>query len=220
MESALSHLFVGENLVHVAAALYLAGFLFRDQIMLRFLVVVGDFVYTAYYLFAPAEPLWGGAFWSVVFIIVNSIMITRIIADRAHFGLTEDELQLFRRLDTMTPGEFRRFIRVASWKTASADTVLTEENKPLDNLYFVLDGDITIDKVGNRHRIDPGVFIGEVAFLLTQPASATVTVASKARYVTWDAGALRRLLIRAPTLRIAFNAALNRDMAAKVARAA
>jgi hypothetical protein len=35
MESALSHLFVGDNLVHLAAAIYLAGFLFRDQIMLR-----------------------------------------------------------------------------------------------------------------------------------------------------------------------------------------
>jgi hypothetical protein len=58
-----------------------------------------------------------------------------------------------------------------------------------------------------------------VSFLLTQPASATVTVAPEARYVVWDAGALRRLLLRAPSLRIAFNAALNRDMAAKVARA-
>ncbi|HVY19979.1 MAG TPA: cyclic nucleotide-binding domain-containing protein [Bauldia sp.] len=219
MESVLSHLFVGDNLVHLAAAIYLAGFLFRDQIMLRGLLIAGDVVYTAYYVFAPAEPLWGGAFWSIVFILVNTVMITRIIADRAHFGLSEDELLLFRKLDTMTPGEFRRFVRLAGWHKASDQTILTRENQQLENLYFVIDGGITIEKAGRATPIDAGVFIGEVSFLLTQPASATVTLSPEARYVAWDAGALRRLLIRAPSLRIAFNAALNRDMAAKVARA-
>jgi hypothetical protein len=219
MESVFSHIFVGENLVHIAAAIYLAGFLFRDQIMLRGLVIVGDFVYTAYYLFAPAEPLWGGALWSVVFIVVNTVMISRIIADRAHFGLSDDELRLFRKLDTMTPGEFRRFMRMGGWRTAAAPTVLTQENKPVECLYFILDGTATIEKSGRTTPIDAGVFIGEIAFLLTQPASATVTVAPHSRYVVWDAGALRRMLIRSPSLRIAFNAALNRDMAMKVARA-
>jgi hypothetical protein len=219
LAEAFSGVFVYENLVHVAAAIYLAGFLFRDQITLRALLIVGDVVYTCYYLFAPAEPLWGGAFWSVVFIGVNTVMITRIVADRAHFRLTDDELRLFRKLDTMTPGEFRRFMRMGSWRTATESTVLTQENLPLDRLYFILDGDVTIEKLGRAHNIDSGVFIGEVAFLLAQPASATVTVAPAARYVVWEAGMLRRLLLRAPTLRIAFNAALNRDMAAKVARA-
>jgi CRP-like cAMP-binding protein len=128
-------------------------------------------------------------------------------------------MRLFRRLDTMTPGEFRRMMRLASWHTARSDTVLTRESEPLDRLYYVLDGAITIEKLGRSNAIDAGLFIGEVAFLLTQSASATVTVAPEARYVEWNAGALRRLLIRAPSLRIAFNAALNRDMAAKVARA-
>jgi hypothetical protein len=218
MEAFLSHIFVGDNLVHLAAAIYLAGFLFRDQIMLRGLLIVGDVVYTAYYVLAPADPLWGGAFWSIVFICVNAVMITRIVADRAHFGLSEEELRLFRKLDTMTPGEFRRFMRLAGWHVANGDTVLTRENQLLEKLYFVLDGEISIEKVGRTTGVEAGIFIGEVAFLLTQPASATVTVGPRARYVAWDAGALRRLLLRAPSLRIAFNAALNRDMAAKVAR--
>jgi hypothetical protein len=55
MESALSHLFGGHNLVHLAAAIYLAGFLFRDQIMLRALLIVGDVVYTAYYVSSSAR---------------------------------------------------------------------------------------------------------------------------------------------------------------------
>lgn len=212
--------FNANNIVHIAAGLYLAGFLFRDQIMLRALVIAGDVVYILYYLLAPATPLWEGIYWSILFIVVNAVMIVRIVADRAHFGISDDELRLFRQLDTMTPGEFRRMMRAGRWQAASESTVLTRENQPLDRLYYVLDGGLVLEKGGNPPvAIDPGIFIGEVAFLLTRTASATVTVAAGGRYVVWDAGSLRRLLLRAPSLRIAFNAALNRDMAAKVARA-
>ena len=209
-----------DNFVHLAAGLYLVGFLFRDQIMLRALVIAGDVVFILYYLFAPAEPLWGGIVWSIVFMGVNAVMIVQIAADRTHFSMEEEHMRLFRSFDTMTPGEFRRMIRLARWETAATDLVLTEENKPLDRLYFIIDGRITIEKAGKHIEVDPGVFIGEVAFLLARPASATVTVAAGARFIVWESAALRRLLVRAPSLRIALDAALNRDLAAKVARAA
>jgi len=48
-----------ENIVHIGAALYLVGFLFRDQILLRAFVIAGDLVYISYFYFAPQVPLWG-----------------------------------------------------------------------------------------------------------------------------------------------------------------
>lgn len=208
-----------DNFVHLAAGLYLVGFLFRDQIMLRALVIAGDIVFILYYLFAPAEPLWGGIVWSAIFIGVNVVMIVQIVADRTHRSMPDEHVRLYSMFDAMTPGEFRRMVRTARWETAKAETRLTEENKPLERLYFVLEGDIAIDKSGKRIAIAPGIFIGEVAFLLSRPASATVIVAPGTRYVVWDTVPLRRLLIRAPSLSIALSSALNRDMAAKVARA-
>ena len=41
----LESLFAKENIVHLGAALYLVGFLFRDQIMLRGVIIAGDLVY-------------------------------------------------------------------------------------------------------------------------------------------------------------------------------
>lgn len=64
-------LFDHDNIVHIAAAFYLAGFLFRDQIMLRTLIIAGDVIYILYFFFAPQVPLWGGIFWSSVFIVVT-----------------------------------------------------------------------------------------------------------------------------------------------------
>ena len=212
-------LFVKENIVHFGAALYLVGFLFRDQILLRTLVIAGDLVYISYFYFAPQEPLWGGIFWSVVFTLVNAVMIAQILADRTPFRMSVEELQLFSFLETLTPGEFRQLIKVGRWITAPEATVLAEENQPLENLYYVLEGHIIIEKSGYApRRIEPRAFIGEVAFLLPRPASATVTVAAGARYLVWDNAALRRQQLRAPSLAIALSAALNKDMAVKVAR--
>lgn len=208
-----------ENIIHLGAALYLAGFLFRDQIMLRAFIIAGDVVYVLYFLLAPPEPLWGGVFWSCVFTLVNLWMIGRVVADRTSLRMTEEERRLFNLLDCLSPGEFRRLIRTGRWQSATAPTVLTEEGKDLDTLFFVLDGEIVVDKAGERRTVGPGIFIGEVAFLLSRPASATVTVAAGARLVAWRRGDLRRLQLRAPSLAIALSAALNRDMAAKVARA-
>ena len=216
----LESLFAKENIVHLGAALYLVGFLFRDQIMLRGFIIAGDLVYISYFYLAPGVPLWGGVFWSAVFTLVNVVMIARIVADRSAFRMNPEERQLFDLLGTLSPGEFRRLLRAGEWQTATRATVLAEEDQPLDRLYYVLDGDITIDKTGrDPFTISPRTFIGEVAFLLPRPASATVTVAAGARYVSWDRAALRRLQLRTPSLAFALSAVLNRDMAAKVARA-
>jgi hypothetical protein len=212
-------LFVKENIVHIAAALYLVGFLFRGQIMLRAFVIAGDLVYISYFYLAPDVPLWGGVFWSAIFMLVNVAMIARVVAGRTSFRMNGEERQLFNLLGTLSPGEFRQLIKLGRWRTATDKTVLAEENQALDELYYVLDGNIAVEKSGYAPRlIGPRVFIGEVAFLLHQPASATVTVCAGARYVTWDRAALCREQLRAPSLAVALSAALNKDMAAKVAR--
>lgn len=215
----LDDLLVRENIVHLGAFLYLAGFLCRSQLMLRAFIVAGDVVYILYFYLAPSTPLWGGIFWSVVFTLANLGMIGRILSDRSAYGMSEDDRALHGLLDTMTPGEFRRLMRSGRWNRADGAVTLTLEGEPLHQLAYVVDGAITIEKAGHSFMMEPPAFIGEVAFLIDRPASATVTLAPGTRYVTWDASQLRRLLLRSPALRIGLGAAFNRDMAAKVARA-
>jgi hypothetical protein len=207
------------NIIHIAAAIFLAGFLFRDQIMLRSLVIVGNVVYVVYFYVVVDYPLWGGIFWSAVGILINGVMIALIITDRARFGLSEDERALHAQLDTLTPGEFRRLMKAGRWQTAAAETVISEEGRPLGELTYVLEGTVTVEKGGTRFPLVPPAFVGEVAFVTHRPASATVRLSPGARYVTWEMGTLQRLLLRAPSLRIGLGAAFNRDMAEKVAKA-
>ncbi len=215
----LDDLLARENIVHVGAFLYLAGFLCRSQLMLRAFIVAGDIVYMLYFYFAPAMPLWGGIFWSLVFTLANLGMIGRILSDRSTYGMSADDRALHGLLDALTPGEFRRLMRGGRWNRAEEAVTLTLEGQPLHRLAYVIDGTVTIEKGTHVFTLAPPTFIGEVAFLIDRPASATVTLGAGTRYVTWDTAELRRLLVRSPALRIGLGAAFNRDMAAKVARA-
>jgi hypothetical protein len=212
-------LFASENIVHVGALLYLAGFLFRNQLILRGLIIAGDFVYILYFYFAPDVPLWGGIFWSVMFTVVNLGMIGLIVADTMHFNLTANEKKLFGLLENLTPGEFRQLLGAGKEELAKVPAVITREGQILEKLYFILDGTMTIEKGGQRWPSESQTFIGEIAFLLARPATATVTLEAGTVYFVWDAEPLHRLLRGSPALNTALSAIMNKKLAQKVASA-
>jgi CRP-like cAMP-binding protein len=212
-------LFVSQNLVHVAALLFLLGFLSRDQFVLRGLVLLGDLFYMLYFYFAPEQPLWGGIFWSAMFALANVAMIWLIFLDEVQFSLKADERKLFDLLGDLTPGQFRKLLKVSHQKVATAPLVITRQNEPSNALYFVIDGKISIEKGGHRAVSEGRTFLGEIAFLLGQPATATVTLETGCHYCVWDSKALHHVLTGNPALRTALSAAMNRKLAEKVARA-
>jgi CRP-like cAMP-binding protein len=207
------------NIVHVGALLYLLGFLFRDQLVLRGLIILGDLVYILYFYFAPDIPLWGGIFWSATFTLVNVVMIWFIYLDEVQFSLPAHERKMFELLVDLTPGQFRTFLKAGRQEVAASPVVITRENAPLDQLYFVTDGKVTIDKGGRRMVSEAKTFIGEIAFLLARPATATVTLEPGCHYGVWDSKALHNILNGNAALKMALSAALNRKLAEKVAQA-
>lgn len=215
----MGSLAVSENIVHIGALLYLAGFLFQNAMILRSLIILGDCVYILYFYFAPEVPLWGGIFWSVMFSIVNFVMIALIVVDRVHFGLDANERKLFEMLEDLTPGQFRQLLKAGRQETAIEQKVIAHEHKPLTDLYFVLAGTMTIEKAGNRATAPSGTFIGEIAFLLARPATATVTLAPGSPYFVWNGAKLRQLMQKQPALGTAMSAVLNKMLAQKVATA-
>ena len=211
--------FVTTSLIHIAALTGVAAMVFRNQLLLRGVLILSTLLYIVYYLCLPGVPLWGAIFWSFVTLVVNGFMMMRLIFDRTQFRLSDDELRLFAAFRLLSPGEFRTLTALASWRTAGTQTILSREGAPLDRLYYVLDGAIGISKSGRTFPIGAGTFIGEIAFLRGHSASATVTLEPGARYIEWHSDRLRALLDRTPGLKISLQALFNNDMAAKVARA-
>ena len=215
----VENLFVSQNIVHVGALLCLLGFLFRNQLILRLLVLGGDCVYIMYYYFAPEVPLWGAIFWSTMFTIVNIVMIWSIIMDEKNFSLPASERKLFDLLVDLTPGQFRKLLRAGRQEVTASPLVITRENEPLHQLYFITEGRVIIEKGGHRLVSEAKTFIGEIAFLLSRPATATVTLEPGCHYCVWDSKALRGVLNNNSELKNALSAAMNRKLAEKVAQA-
>jgi CRP-like cAMP-binding protein len=61
--------------------------------------------------------------------------------------------------------------------------------------------------------------LAEIAFLLSRPATATVTLEPGCHYCVWDSKTLHAVLNGNPALRTSMSAAMNRKLAEKVAQA-
>lgn len=86
-------------------------------------------------------------------------------------------------------------------------------------MFYVLSGSITLDKAGRQSELPAPLFVGEVAYVKSRGASATVTVSTGTRYLSWSVIALTRCFAKQHALRVALMRLLSADMAAKVALA-
>lgn len=205
-----------ELLIYLAAGLLLIGYAIRDELRLRVLITVSSFVYIAYYF--AVGPLWGAIITSILMLAVNFWVLGQILLERTTFRLSDDEKSLFEAFETLTPGQFRKVLKAAKWRTASGvgGTHLTVEDEPLRGLFYVFEGVALIEKGGQRFGLPERNFVGEIGYVLERPASATAIAPPGLRYVEWNSNVLRALSDKHPALGNALNALLTRDLAKKL----
>jgi hypothetical protein len=205
-------------LIHLGAMCYLVCFLFREQLLLRMFAICGDVFYTAYFFVAAGEPLWSALTYSSLNIVINVIMIGMIMQDRRHTPLADNDLKLYQSFTGMSPGDFRRLSRIGQWHNSKDEQTLTEEGKQLDKLFYVLEGDIEVRKGERNIPVEAGMFVGEIAFLKSVPASATVIAKPGTHYISWSHDALNKTITRHDGLKQSLGLMLSSDLASKVAR--
>lgn len=207
----------GAYLAHVAAICYALGLITRDQVLLRLLIFAGTIFYIAYYYIAPAQPLCDAIAWSLILGACNLYVMIQIALERTTFSMSDAEKSLYQKFNKMSPGEFRRLIKIANWHQGDGKTNLTVENQFCKHLYFVASGAVGVEKKAHNFTVDDGGFIGEVGYLLNSKASGTTVAFPESTYLKWDGKALAKLEQRYPGIRVALRDLINIDMAGKVA---
>jgi len=205
-------------LLYIALALGLAGAIARSQLVLRALTGAAALVALVHFALQPTGTDWGLVLLCGALLSAHAIRAARLALDRRDWSLSEDERGLMRSFGTLTVGEFRQLLRGAKWFTAAADTMLTREGEIPANLYYVAAGNPRIVKNGQSFEVEGGLFIGEISWLLGQPATASVSLPAGARYLAWDGAVLRKTLDDEPSLKAAMSTILNRDLARKLGR--
>lgn len=204
------------GLVHLGEVLFLVCFLFRNQLLMRSFAIAGEVVYSTYYYVASDQPLWEAIWWSVPAIVINIVMIFVILRDARPSRFKDDALLLFRQLERLSPRQFKRLLKGIVWQVTDEATTLTVEGQKPEYLYFVLDGDVVLEKRGEIRPIPPRTFIGEIAFLQSGSASATVKVQGKSVVAKWPHGFLKALFAKDDELKSAFMAMVANDLACKL----
>ncbi len=210
--------------VHVGAICYLVCFLFRNQLYLRCLAIVGDFFYTAYYFNVAGEPLWVAMVYSLLNVAINVFMIALLLRDQRQGRMSDRDLQLFRRFDSLTPGEFRRVLSLGVWKEATEPVEITTEGLKPTELHYVLEGNARAVKADPATMHGDGIvdgffgFIGEVAYVTDHPAIATTILEPGAKYMSWNVSQLTKLLDKDDSLKKGLHQLFNAEMAVKIKR--
>ncbi len=206
------------HFIHLGALLYFVCFLFRNQILLRSFAIAADVAYIIYYLSVADRPLWDAAFWSILLLLTNAVMLFIIVCDKNSNNFDDNELKLYRCLSGLSPSDFRRIVRLGKWTRIENETTLTTAGQSLQHLHYILEGEIEMEKDGRRIDAKAPLFIGEIAFLRQRPASATVRLKPGVHYISWLHADLMRIQLKHDNLRTAISAMLNSDLADKLAR--
>jgi len=205
-------------LIHLGTGLLLIGYFIRDELKLRAMIIVSSLVFNAYYWIVPKPPLWDSVMTGFLMVGVNLWVLFQVLLDRTAFRLSDEERRLLGAFSTFTPGQFRRVLKLAKWREAEEGdgSPLTTQDQPCDALFFIFDGLVDVEKNTHRFTLSSGSFVGEIAYVQRGPASATTRARPGARYVEWDAAALRALESRFPDLGNALNARLANELAEKL----
>ncbi len=209
------NLFDPGYLNYVGTAILLVGYFIRDELKLRVMIIIATAVLNIYFWRVPDPPLWESVISGFLMIAINLYVLSQVLLDRTTLSMTEEEKRLFDAFETLTPGQFRRILKHARWKEGDS-TELTREGESCSNLFYVFEGVIEVAKSGRRFRLPAGNFIGEVAFVLDGPTTATTIAPPGARFVEWEVETLRDLGKNYPALGNGLNALLTRDLAAKL----
>ncbi len=204
-------------LVYAAGVCYVLGLLIINQVALRVMLLFGTFFYILYYWFVAQTPLWDAIYISSLIGAANLSGLLALVARKSRLALPRAHRDIYDHFPGLPPGDFRTLMHYAKRYTIDEPTRLTIEGAPMARLFYTLSGEITITKKNDLFKMPSGVFIGEVAFLTHQHASATTIMSAGSELIEWSAADLRRASEKSSQFKMALEATLSLDMARKVA---
>jgi len=205
-----------DMLAYVAGGLFVVGYLIINQIKLRILLLVGTGFYIWYYSVVAATPLWEAILMSSLTGLANLIGLFQLFMSRSKWAIPQGYREIFPLFPGLLPGDFRRLLACAQVKYVPEGTILAEEGRVSPDLHYVLQGQCRIQKGNSEFLFSTRGFIGEVGYMLYQPASATVLAMQDVRVIVWDVATARQRATRDPRFRLALDALMARDLALKV----
>ncbi len=164
-----------------------------DMFWLRAVAVVGLWLEIVYFWLSGGD-LRAGIGWDLIFIGINLYQIYWLVKDRLSLRLPGPDRELLRGvLPGLDDSQIARLLVAGEFCDIAQGTRLAEENRPLEKLFFLCAGRVSVTIAGRQvSHLERGNFVGEVAFMTERPATATVTAEEAVRALVFENGKLSR----------------------------
>jgi len=208
VEQSLIILNIGYALTFVALAI-------REVLWLRSTLTAAQISLFVYHFFYANNQT--AAFWTAVFVLVNSYNIVKIILERRPKLIPDEIRDLYDGIfKSLTTREFLYFWNMGTIKSVK-DDYLIHSGEHQDNLLLVLSGSANVQVNGEIiASLDRGAFIAEISFLSGEPASADVYVNEELIFISWRSGRLKNMQNENPEFWMKLQHALSEDLIKKV----
>ena len=206
-----------ELILHLSYLLLVAASLVRQIMWLRILAIASGVTAMIY---DSSIGEWSMVGWEAAFALVNMVQVGILWYERRMARLTEEEAELHKRqFEHLSIVDVHRLIRTGTWVSTQEGEVLTHQGQPVARIVLITDGATKVDVDGQIVAYcNHGDFIGEMAFVSGNPASATVTTIAPTRYLMWTFTDLKSLINKYPDIRTALQSVFNQNLIDKLAR--
>lgn len=203
---------------HISYILIAISYYLTNIYWLRVTAVAGLTLEIVYFQMSGGAMHTGIA-WDVVFIAINAYQIYWLVGERRNFRRME-HAHLLRQgvFQGFSDAQLSRLVTAGSWRILEHGTQLTREGEPVKELVLICNGQAAVEAKGNLvAHLRGGAFVGEMAFVSGNPASATVTVEHTMRAFIFDIEKLRKLIDKDDLVAVAIHRVIGRDLAEKLA---
>ena len=206
-----------ELILHLSYLLLVAASLVRAIMWLRILAIASGITAIVY---DSGIGEWSMVGWEAAFALVNVVQVGILWYERRMARLTDEEASLRKRMfEHLSVVDFHRLIRTGTWVSTQEGEVLTHQGQPVARIVLITDGATEVNVDGQIVAYcNQGDFIGEMAFVSGNPASATVTTIAPTRYLMWTFTDLKSLINKYPDIRTALQSVFNQNLIDKLAR--
>ncbi len=208
----------GKLVGHLSYVLLVASMLMRSMKWLRAIAISAGVVSAFYGYFWLNDFVT--VFWEVIFVTTNLVQLLILEWENRRARFSEDEAKFIAAaVPNVEKAHASRLVKLAKRVEYPAGTVLTTEGEKVENLLFLLEGAVRIDKGGDMVGVcGHDDFIGEIGFMLKTNATATAVVTNSVHCLSFNHRDLGRMLAKDNSLRHALESSFNRNLVEKLVK--
>jgi CRP-like cAMP-binding protein len=205
---------------HFAYIMLALSYVLTNMLWLRITAVISMVLEIIYFTYSGGD-LASAIFWTVIFILINAYQLFWLVREKMSLRLPEKEGPLLREaLSGLDDAQISQLLKAAEWKDFQPGDVLTRQDAPVDALYFLCSGRANVEV--NRSLVtylEKGSFVGEIAYLTGNPATATVVIEEPSRVLKFSKMRMAKVIAADPQINGIIYQLLGRDLAMKMRRA-